>query len=590
MKPSKPEATRPAALGQPAEVTLAVGADTPPQSYTATSGATRQDHVGQVLGDFRLLRRLGEGGMGQVYLAEQESLHRRVAVKLLRSDFAENELFLKRFEAEAKAIAQLTHPNIVQVYAVGNVQGTRYMALEYVDGTNLRDYLNKKGPPELAIALTIMRQIAAALLKAAELGIIHRDIKPENILITRKVEVKVADFGLSRIVGDDVHLTQTGTTMGTPLYMSPEQIMGKPVDTRTDLYSFGATCYHLLTGQPPFMADSAMAVGVRHLTDEAKPIQELRPDLPADLVQLVHRLLAKKPDDRPQTAREVLREIRRIQETQMGLTTQEANKTSMLDDSEVEPLDFGATLTRAMPTNSRSISQKNPRRWLVPVVGGSVMVAIVGGAVIGLVLRNEGHAQTKTASASTLASSTRPNPKALLNNAILELEPLLKQKVEDTRFQRDPDKPLEFPIEKLQAGVRARAELMRYYVYNLDKEVEVRAKAFADYEAKAQGALDAYRTIGCIGQAVLLAHEGKAKESYEALERGFISRANPNSKRMLQLLVLKNKDNKDIVELIKITFKLNEAVMPVPKELQNIKEEIDKIERGVVPDKNRPLK
>src|SRR5262245_42198704 len=213
-----------------------------------------QDLSGQALGDFQLLRLLGEGGMGQVYRAEQLSLKRRVALKLLRSELASNEVSRRRFEAEAKAVAKLTHANIVQVYAVGEHDGLLFMALEYVDGRNLREHLHHRGPPELPTALSILRQAASALQRAAELGIVHRDIKPENILLTRKGEVKVADFGLSRVLSENQpanNLTQTGTTMGTPLYMSPEQVEGKPLDHRTDIYSLGVTCYHMLAGQPP---------------------------------------------------------------------------------------------------------------------------------------------------------------------------------------------------------------------------------------------------------------------------------------------------------------------------------------------------
>lgn len=585
MKPAVPEADRHGASMQPPPaVTVAGPVDTPATMRASVGIIVKQDHTGQLLGDFRLERRLGEGGMGQVYLAQQLSLQRRVAIKLLRSDFAENETFLKRFEAEAKAIAQLTHPNIVQVYAVGNEQGIRYMALEYVEGTNLKDYLNKKGPPELPIALVIMRQVAAALLKASELGIIHRDIKPENILITRKVEVKVADFGLSRIVGDDVHLTQTGTTMGTPLYMSPEQIMGKAVDPRTDLYSFGATCYHLLTGQPPFMADSAMAVGVRHLTDTPKPIQELRPDLPVELCHLVHRLLAKKPEDRPQSAREVLREIRRIQDGLAGIQTQAMAEI----EADTDPLEFGVSLPKSMPSAVSGLEMPKPRRWLVPVLGASVMAAIIGGAIFGLMFRNEGQAQTRT---SAVATSTKNDSKKTLNAAILEFEKSLKQKVEETRYQRDQNKPNDpFPIEKMVRGVQNRAELMRYYVLNLDEKDEtafVRAKQFADQEIKAQLAPDPYRCIGYIGQAVLFSYEGKYKESYEALEHAFALRANTNPKRVLQAQMLRNKD---VVELLTLAFKMNEPHLPIPGSLKVLKEELDKIERGIPPEKNRPNK
>jgi serine/threonine protein kinase len=584
MKPVTPEADRHGATTVPPGVTVASPHDMPAFERVNVTAIVKQDHTGQLLGDFRLERRLGEGGMGQVYLAQQLSLQRKVAIKLLRSDFAENESFLKRFEAEAKAIAQLTHPNIVQVYAVGNEQGCRYMALEYVEGTNLKDYLYKKGPPELPISLVIMRQIAAALLKASELGIMHRDIKPENILITRKVEVKVADFGLSRIVGDDVHLTQTGTTMGTPLYMSPEQIMGKAVDPRTDLYSFGATSYHLLTGQPPFMADSAMAVGVRHLTDPVKPIEELRPDLPVELCNLVHSLLAKKPEDRPQTAREVLRAIRKIQDNLAGLQTQAMNRAMPEMDADSDPLDFGATLTKALPTPSTAVNEPKQRRWLLPLVGGSVMVAIIGGAIFGLMFRYDGHAQTKT---SASATSAKADAKKTLNAAILDFEKKLKGKVEETRYQRDPNKPNDpFPVEKMIVGVQKRAELMRFYILNLDDETVVRAKQFTENEIKASQAPDTYRCIGYIGQAVLFSYEGKYKESYEALEHAFALRPNTNPKRALQTQMLRNKD---LVELLALAFKMNEPHLSIPANLKPLKEELDKIEKGLPPEK-RPNK
>src|SRR5579864_6885303 len=200
------------------------------------------------LGEFRVIRPLGRGGMSEVYLAEQTSLHRSVAIKVLRPELLSDETVLKRFEQEAKAAAGLVHPNIVQVYAFGQQDGIHYIAQEYVQGLNLRQFLNRKGPPELLVAYHVMRQVASALALAADAGIVHRDIKPENILITRKGEAKVADFGLAQLAASEqrVQLTQVGMTMGTPLYMSPEQINGEPVDHRSDIYSFGVTCYRML--------------------------------------------------------------------------------------------------------------------------------------------------------------------------------------------------------------------------------------------------------------------------------------------------------------------------------------------------------
>lgn len=272
------------------------------------------DISGRTLGEFELVRRIGIGGMGQVYLARQKSLKRQVAIKVLKSELAANTTALRRFQAEAEAIASITHANIVQVYAIGESDGLHYMALEYVDGRNLRDFFEKKGIPDLPVALEIIRQVASALERAGELGFVHRDIKPENILLSKKGEIKVTDFGLSRCFGTEaaVNLTASGVTMGTPLYMSPEQVRGQPVDPRSDIYSFGVSCYHMLAGEPPFKGANAFDVAIQHVQAEPKPLNKLRPDLPLDVVNLVHKMMAKKPEDRYQSAREILNDLAKI--------------------------------------------------------------------------------------------------------------------------------------------------------------------------------------------------------------------------------------------------------------------------------------
>src|SRR5262245_25895277 len=238
---------------------------TPPVDDTAawTSGGrggsrdvAARDLTGKTLGDFQVERMLGRGGMGEVYLARQISLNRPVALKVLRTDMLSNQTYLSRFDAEATAVARLNHPNIVHVYMLGCVAGVRFIAMEYVQGTNLREHLLKKGALELPLALSILRQAAVAIGAAGEIGLIHRDIKPENLLLTRKGQVKVADFGLCRDQdASKIHLTQPGVTMGTPQYMSPEQAQGHALDHRSDLYSLGVTAYHMLTGNPPFRGE-----------------------------------------------------------------------------------------------------------------------------------------------------------------------------------------------------------------------------------------------------------------------------------------------------------------------------------------------
>ncbi len=289
--------------------------DTPLSWGEASPAPRARDLTGTNLGDFQVDRLLGRGGMGEVYLARQISLNREVALKVLRPDLT-NPTYLSRFEAEAWAAAKLNHPNIVHIYTLGIFEGLRFIAMEYVQGTNLREYLLRKGSPDLPQALSIMRQAGAAVGAAGEVGLVHRDIKPENLLLTKKGQVKVADFGLCRDLDSDRHhVTQPGVTMGTPLYMSPEQARGHAMDHRSDLYSLGVTYYHMLAGHPPFRAETALALAMKHVADTPVNLSVHRPDLPPDLCQLVMKLMAKSPADRYQSAAEMLRELAKIRES-----------------------------------------------------------------------------------------------------------------------------------------------------------------------------------------------------------------------------------------------------------------------------------
>jgi serine/threonine-protein kinase len=363
-------------------------ADTPDRTIPTSSTAKAElptppdDYSGRVLGDFELIRRIGVGGMGQVFLARQRSLKRQVAIKILRGELAANVTALKRFQAEAEAVASLTHAHIVQVYAIGESEGLHYMALEYVDGRNLRDFLERKGIPELPLALEIMRQVCSALDRAGELGFVHRDIKPENILLSRKGEVKVTDFGLSRAFATDtpMHLTQSGVTMGTPLYMSPEQVRGQPVDPRSDIYSFGVTCYHMLAGEPPFRGSAAFDVAIQHVQGEPRPLTALRPDLPAELCAVVHKMMAKRPEDRYQSAREILNDLTRFKDG-VGLATGAVPVGSGMfglgvggSSTNVPAVTAASAHTQPLPIRSGS--------WRYALVAGLALVAAGGGAAL----------------------------------------------------------------------------------------------------------------------------------------------------------------------------------------------------------------
>ena len=271
--------------------------------------------TGRQLGEYQLLRRLGRGGMSEVYLAEQQSLRRKVAFKVLKSDLAEDESYVRRFHKEAQAAASLVHANIVQIHEVGCIEGFHYIAQEYVPGQSLAQYLARHGAVDIELAVSIILQVAAALGRAGHQGIIHRDIKPANIMLSSTGEVKVADFGLARISTDSegVDATQVGITMGTPLYMSPEQAEGEGVDPRSDIYSLGVTAYQMLAGRPPFEGETALSIAVQHLKREPEPLTELRPGLPEPLAVIVHRMLKKEPAARFQSAKELVQEIRAME-------------------------------------------------------------------------------------------------------------------------------------------------------------------------------------------------------------------------------------------------------------------------------------
>ena len=353
-----------------------------PDPQPTTAAPPKQpDLTGRTLGDFHILRKIGSGGMGQVYLARQTSLKRDVALKLLRGELNENLTALARFQAEAQAVAKLNHPNIVHIHQVGEADGLRYMVLEFVDGRNLRDYLARKGPPDLPVSLSVMRQVALALQKAHDQGIVHRDIKPENILVTRKVEVKVTDFGLSRFFAGAepaTNLTQSGVTLGTPLYMSPEQVQGHAVDNRSDLYSFGVTCYHLLAGEPPFRGTSAFDVALKHVQEQPRPLSDLRPDLPPELCGMIHKMMAKNPDDRYQSAKDITRDLVKVRDGRTVVTG-----TLVRAPGTERPVTVGGASDAALSLTQAGATAPEPVRWgRWLLVGFACVLATAGGVFV----------------------------------------------------------------------------------------------------------------------------------------------------------------------------------------------------------------
>ena len=261
-------------------------------------------------GRYRIQRKLGTGGMANVYLAEDEVLGRRVAIKILNDRHAGDDQFVERFRREAKNAASLSHPNIVSIYDRGEAEGTYYIAMEYLDGRSLKELIVARGPAPIHLAVDYARQILAAIRFAHRNGIVHRDIKPHNVLVDGEGRLKVTDFGIARAGASQ--MTEAGSIIGTAQYLSPEQAKGAPVDQTSDLYSVGVVLYELLTGVVPFSGDTPVEIAMKHLSTVPAPPSAKRADVPRDLDLVVMRALAKDPSERYQSAEEMDADLRRV--------------------------------------------------------------------------------------------------------------------------------------------------------------------------------------------------------------------------------------------------------------------------------------
>jgi serine/threonine-protein kinase len=512
------------------------------------------DLTGRTVGDFHVLRRLGLGGMGEVYLAEQRSLQRKVALKILRGDLAANPTARKRFKQEALAVAQATHANIVQVYACDEADGVTYMALEYVEGRNLKEYLTKKGPPNLLLAISFMRQIAAALQRAGELGIIHRDIKPENILLTRKGEVKVADFGLSRVLGDGppVNLTQSGVTMGTPLYMAPEQVENKPVDARTDIYSFGVTCYHMMAGEPPFTGTNAFEVALAHVRAEPEPLQVVRPDLPEALCAVVHKMMAKEPAERYQTCRELLRDLAKVRESLNGAAALPLAEpvVELLPLDELEEAVTVATpdTPPQSPLPSTAVLPSLRRHWvtalLVALVPLTVLLALVFGAVL-----------------AWLPSVWQRQPPAAVpdgDKLSQDRDGLLSAEKQEQALRglAEPYLTKEKATSNPTTGFALLMELGLFYLQQ--DRLDDAQQLFTKLDEMRQ--VESYHLLGHVGRGIVLALRDRAAESNQLFKEVFLPRYFPVPDGSAKGIPKRGEPHLQIVQNAQMKYWLAEAV------------------------------
>jgi len=335
-------------------------------------------------GRYLIIRKLGSGGMANVYLAADQELGRRVAIKILDDRHARDEQFVERFRREAQNAAGLSHPSIVSIYDRGDSEGTYYIAMEYVEGRTLKELLVARGPSPLGIAIDYTRQILSALRFAHRNGIVHRDIKPHNVIVDGEGRVKVMDFGIAR-AGAASQMTEAGSIIGTAQYLSPEQARGAPVDQTSDLYSTGIVLYELLTGSVPFTGETPVEIAMKHLSQAPVAPSAHRPEIPRDLDYVVLRALAKDPADRYHSAEEMDSDLERIARgIGVSAETAEAATTvlSKTDAGEAATTIGPAAVTSTTYTPGRYYEYDEPPRkrtiwpWLLALV-------LIAGALTG---------------------------------------------------------------------------------------------------------------------------------------------------------------------------------------------------------------
>jgi eukaryotic-like serine/threonine-protein kinase len=323
--------------------------------------------VGEVLADrYELEELVGTGGMSSVFRAHDRLLDRKVALKILHQQYSDDEEYVERFRREARAVATLSHPNIVTVIDRGDHEGRQFIVFEYVEGENLKRLIERRGPAPVATALELAMQIARGLAFAHQQGLVHRDVKPQNVLLNGDGQAKVTDFGIARSLDVAHGMTQTGTVLGTSDYIAPEQAQGHRVDEHSDVYSLGVVLYELLTSEVPFPGENFVAVAMRHINEPPPALRDKRPDVPPRVEAAIQKAMAKRPEDRFPTMAEFCRELEACLAELQAAGTQ--------------------VIAPASPVRRR----RRISPW--PLVVTLLVLAAIGAAVAYLVLRHTGTA------------------------------------------------------------------------------------------------------------------------------------------------------------------------------------------------------
>ena len=350
---------------------------------TLRAAAPATSLVGQVVADrYHVIKKLGEGGMGQVYLAEHVKMGRRSAIKVMSPSMVHDPDAVARFNREAANASRITHPNVCAVYDFGETpDGLIYLAMEFVEGEPLTAMIEREGALPLAQATAIFKQTADALQAAHDLGIVHRDLKPDNIMVAKNRDggdlVKVVDFGIAKAVGGDdagQKVTKTGLVVGTPEFMSPEQLSGDKVDGRSDLYSLALVYFRMLTGQLPFQADSVQETMIKRLTDEPAKLAEARPDLafPDGLQQVLDAALARTPGERYQTVAKFADDVMAV----AGARGTRGMAPATRADIEAKTQMMDSKQTKALAAKRTQQVAAKQQRSRMPIVVGAVVVAV----------------------------------------------------------------------------------------------------------------------------------------------------------------------------------------------------------------------